>query len=48
MGILLGLVAVGLLFVPILVWQSRRFGRLSTTRTVAIGAAAVYLVTLLA
>ena len=47
-GIFLGLAAAVLLFAPILVWQSRRFGRLSTARTVAAAAAAVYGVTLLA
>ena len=47
-GVVLGSVAAALLFAPILVWQSRRFGRLSTARTVACAAAAVYGVTLLA
>lgn len=47
-GILLGLAAFVVLFVPILVWQSRRFGRVRGVRTVAAGAAAVYGVTILA
>ena len=47
-GVILGSVAAAALFAPILAWQSRRFGRLSTARTVATAAAAVYGVTLLA
>lgn len=44
---LAGLGVFALLFIPTLVWESRRFGRLRLTRTVAAGAAAVYGVTVL-
>lgn len=47
-GITLGLVAFAALFIPILVWQSLRFGRVRGVRTFAAGAAAVYGVTILA
>lgn len=47
-GVVLGVVAFAVLFVPILVWESRRFGRLRFTRTLAAGAFAVYGVTLVA
>jgi glycopeptide antibiotics resistance protein len=47
-GVLLGLVAFVVLFAPILVWQSRRFGRLTVSRTLAAGAFAIYGVTILA
>ena len=47
-GILAGLGAFVLLFVPILAWQSRRFGRVRGVRTLAAGAAAIYGVTIIA
>src|SRR6478735_3537243 len=46
-GIALGTAVFAALFVPMLVWQSRRFGRLTIGRTVVAGAAAVYGVTIL-
>jgi glycopeptide antibiotics resistance protein len=46
-GIVAGLAVFAVLFVPMLVWQSRRFGRLTIGRTVVAGAAAVYGVTIL-
>ncbi len=47
-GVILGLVFFVLLLVPILVWESRRFGRLRVSRTLASGAFAVFGVTLVA
>lgn len=47
-GVLLGSLLFIALFAPILVWQSRRFGRLSLTRTVASGLVAVYAMALIA
>lgn len=46
-GIVLGAAVFAVLFVPMLVWQSRRFGRLTIGRSVVAGAAAVYGVTIL-
>lgn len=47
-GVVLGSVVAAALLAPILVVQSRRFGRVSTARTLAAVAAAVYVITLLA
>lgn len=47
-GIVLGVIMAVLLFVPAMVWQSRRFGRLTLGRTLAAAAFAVYGVTLAA
>lgn len=47
-GVVLGVAVAVVLFVPTLAWESRRFGRLRWSRTVAAGAAAVYGVTVLA
>lgn len=46
-GIALGSAVFVALFIPMLVWQSRRFGRLTLGRTVVAGAAAIYGVTIL-
>lgn len=46
-GIVAGTAVFAALFVPLLVWQSQRFGRLTIGRTVVAGAAAIYGVTIL-
>lgn len=46
-GLILGSATFVLLFVPILVWESRRFGRLRPSRTLAAGLASIYGVTVL-